>query len=183
MKRKVVLIAGIIALLALSVFPVSAYSHYYYFFNHGCTAVAEETNAANVNNMTHIGWGLQLRPVTGTEGTWIHLPITNIASIDGVHPGVRYMFFKWYGEDFYINITDIDVYNGDTKIFTQDLALKGNGAWQERTIDLGSYRDFQRGGNIAIHVKNDWPLAYIPGFTPDMRRWFKVAGYGIKMEY
>lgn len=183
MKKSNLLIICVLV-IALLAMPVSAYTHYFYLFNHGTMARTEGGEGEgpinpDISSVHNYGWGhrtvLNAGSLATPTGAWVDLPVTGVASYDGTHPLVRYAHIQMRSETSNGGIARIDVYNGHTKVKQLDVDWYSSPSdtWEEFTVDLGNYYDFQRGMNMDVWIKNVW----------DETRYNEIGGYGAKAEW
>jgi hypothetical protein len=98
----------------------------------------------------------------------------------GIQPRVKYLGL-YYRSDLsgsgYPKVDLIHVMNGGEviKSIVYDPPFSNNGqAYTVQVIDLGAYYRFNRGLNMAVHIKNSLP--YSPAA-------FRIAGYGARFEW
>jgi hypothetical protein len=96
---------------------------------------------------TYFGWGIDIDHNPGTSN-WVHLPIPSKA---GGTWGARKIRLKFYTGSADAWVSDIDVYDGDTKVKGLTGLSISNG-WNDSLFDLGSKVKFTRGMSVSIRI-------------------------------
>jgi hypothetical protein len=115
-----------------------------WMFSHG-NATHIETPA----NCTYqyFGWGLDLTQKSGLMN-WIHM---TVPTPNGDLAQAQYIRLKFYTGSADAVVSQIDVYNGNTKVKTIGPLSLSNG-WKDLSFDLGSKLNFSRGMGISIKI-------------------------------
>jgi hypothetical protein len=95
----------------------------------------------------NFGWGLDITQKSG-NWNWIHLPVPTKA---GGTWGARYIRLKFYTGSADATVTEIHVYNGNTKVKTF-LGLNISNGYKDLQFDLGSKMKFNRGMGISFRI-------------------------------
>jgi hypothetical protein len=97
---------------------------------------------------SYLGWGLDLQQNPGTSN-WIHMPIPSKA---GAAWGARYIRLLFSTGSVDAWVSDIDVWNGATKVKAFPALTYSNG-WKDLQFDLGKKMFFSRGMSVSIKIK------------------------------
>jgi hypothetical protein len=165
--------AGLQPAAGVEGFAPQAYSNYFYFFNHGDSATAE--NWRDGFNAQYDWSDGHQTYVNKSSLVFVNLPVTQVASYTGTHPKVRYATVQMLNDTAGGNVDAVEVYNGATFIKTVPVNWYTTGSvFSDFTLDMGSYYDMVRGMNMCLHVRNT---------DPNNIHWNIVGGYGAKAEW
>jgi hypothetical protein len=117
------------------------------------TWMFSQGNVAQVENpenctYRHMGWGLDIDQNSGMWN-WIHMTVPTPYGVGQY--GARYFRLKFYTGSADAFISQIDVYNGNKKVFE----LKGlsySDGWKDIVFDLGEKMTFPRGMGFSIKI-------------------------------
>ncbi len=111
----------------------------------GNLAEVEYLDSVTDPHHVHIGWGLAFTQNSGAFN-YVQFPIPGGTQFQ---KRVRYIRLRFFTGSVDAFIPEIDVYNGGT--FVQSFPdLNWSGAEQEKLLDLGSLKSFNKGLNLAI---------------------------------
>jgi hypothetical protein len=116
-------------------------------WTHGTSCHEEYENRISDSNRNRLGWGLDFTQSSGTIN-WIHCAVPTDG--DSTDP-VRYVRLRFYTGSADAWISQVHIYNGDTKIKTFPVDWKTG--WYTKTLDLGTPRVFNKGLGISIEIK------------------------------
>ena len=109
-------------------------------------------NAAEVENPAdctykHFGWGLDIDQNSG-KWNWVHIPVPSKA---GGNWRARYIRLQFYTGSADAFVSEIHVYNGNTKVKEFKDLTYSNG-YKEVQLDLGYKMSFHRGMGITVKI-------------------------------
>jgi hypothetical protein len=157
MKNYLIAVTAVVILFAVCIGPAAAYSNYEYIWSSSGNQLIEE----GWNNPSHITYGpyhvantYYFTLKSGTGATLL-TPFVNSGNKNGVRPKVRYLWFPM-NMPTGVHVTAVDIYNGNSKMYSNsDLNWQGLGADKEYLLDMGSFKDVNRGINVAFLFQND----------------------------
>jgi hypothetical protein len=137
-------------LLAVCIGPAAAYSNYEYIWSSSGNQLVEESSITSgyASNAEH--WGIYYQYDTqASKYSYLVTPFVNSINKNGVHPKVRYL---WFALEMPVGVsaTSVYVYNGPTVVYSHSLTWAGTGAYKEYMLDMGSYKDMNRGINTEL---------------------------------
>jgi Na+-translocating ferredoxin:NAD+ oxidoreductase RnfD subunit len=127
-------------LLALAAPASSAW-----WWTHGHSGVVQDPGLVTEFFM---GWGLDFTQNSGTS-TWIHYAVPTLGDSS---KGAQTIRIRCYFGSIDAFITNIDVWNGGTRITAFTTDYTANNAYRTITLDLGSLVKFDRGLGVSINT-------------------------------
>ena len=97
------------------------------------------------NDRTHIGWGLDFVPKSGSDN-WIHFAVPSIHLTKARYVALK---FRTYSADVWVD--KVHVYNLDSKVY-EDNDVDLSGGWHVEVFEMDSLKDFSALG-ISVNVK------------------------------
>jgi hypothetical protein len=127
------------------------YKHNETFWVAPASQIIEEEFASSVSNPYHATGGYFI-PILPQKGVWVDTPFVNPISINGIHPKVKYIYFRMYlPKD--VNVTGTDLISGGYyKYYAVNWV--GKNTVKEVRHNLGSYHDMNRGINSGLYIRN-----------------------------
>jgi hypothetical protein len=96
----------------------------------------------------YMGWGLDIAHDPGL-GNWIHMTVPTPNGVG--QNGAQFFRLKFYTGSADAFISQIDVYNGNTKVYELKGLNYSNG-WKDLLFDMGVKKNFPRGMGISIKI-------------------------------
>jgi len=124
-----------------------------YEWTHGNAAVLEVPT--NVTGYRYYGWGLDMNHKLGLSN-WVHIPVPTpyiVFPTDNQALGARRIYLRFYTGSVDAWISNIDVYNGSSKVYSIGNLSYSNG-WKDIYIDMGKKIGFTRGMGISIKINS-----------------------------
>jgi hypothetical protein len=137
----------VVSALVLS-FPVSAVATAEWMWSHGTSAKVEYPD--RTTNMVYRAWGLDFLQNSGVAN-WVHFAVPTPTHMDARLMTARYIRIRFYTGSVDAFISDVHIYNGETKVFEFSRLPWANG-WQTRELDLGRLMHFDKGLGVSLYV-------------------------------
>jgi len=153
---------GVVALVASFAAHASDWN-----WTHGTSCHEEFENRISDSNRNRFGWGLDFTQSSGTHN-WIHCAVPTDADSDET---VRYLRLRFYTGSADAWISQVHVYNGETRV--KSFSVNWKNGWYTKTLDLVTPRVFNKGLGISIEIK--------AGVEPLSHR-FAFAGAGARFD-
>jgi hypothetical protein len=155
MKRSILIIAAVMAVIAAGVSPAAAaYAHNETIWtSFGNQFLMESFLSGATGEGTHYanGYSFGMKP----GGTIVLVtPFTSPSVRDGVHPKLRYITFD-LELPVGVNATHISVFSGPAVLCNKDIRWTGTGTARNYQLDMGSHKSANRGITAAITIQND----------------------------
>jgi hypothetical protein len=153
-KSSLIVIAAVIILFTVCVAPVAAYANYEYIWTSSGNQFVQEYDIVNGNalNAEHFADYFQYN-VKSVTYAFLTTPFVNSGNKNGVHPKVRYLWFA-LKMPVGVHASWINVFNGPTDVYYHSVNWEGTGVYKEYPLDMGSYKDMNRGINTALRISN-----------------------------
>jgi hypothetical protein len=116
-----------------------------WMYSHGNVAQIEYPDICTYH---YFGWGLDIDQDSGMWN-WIHMTVPSPYGVGQY--GARFIRLKFYTGSADAFISQIDVYNGNTKVRTFK-GLSISDGWKDMQFDLGKKYNFGRGLGISIKI-------------------------------
>lgn len=134
----------IVSCLLASSLGVAGSAQAAWMFSHG--NVAQIENPANCT-YKYFGWGLDMQQKSGLYN-WVHL---TVPTQYGGGVGARYVKLRFYTGSIDASVSEIHVYNGETRVKVFKGLNYSNG-WKTVQLDLGSKMAFSKGMGFSVKI-------------------------------
>jgi hypothetical protein len=153
-KSLLIVFAAVIILFAVCIGPAAAYANYEYIWTSSGNQFVQEYNPISglPKNVYH-SEGYYRYDATSKNYFALITPFVNSINKNGVHPKVRYLWFA-LNMPSGVSADSIQVYNGPTQVYSHSLTWAGTGAYKEYLVDMGSYKDMNRGISTSLVTYN-----------------------------
>lgn len=133
--------------LVLMIFSFGAYADWKWIHGTSCHEEYVDRLVDRNPNRIRFGWGLDFIHQSGTWN-WIHCAVPTNADFSD---HVRYIRLRFYTGSVDAWISQVHVYNGETRVKT--FVVNWKNGWYTRQLDLGFPRVFDKGLGISIETK------------------------------
>jgi hypothetical protein len=152
-KNYLMVFTAAIILLAVCIGPAAAYANYEYIWTSSGNQLVEEDSISYITSGPyHSASSYYFTVKTGGMPLLI-TPFVNSINKNGVHPKVRYLWFA-LNMPSGVSATYISVFNGPNQVYSKNIVWAGTGVYKEYVLDMGSYKDMNRGINTLLMVEN-----------------------------
>jgi hypothetical protein len=152
-KRSLIIFTAVILIFAVYIGPAAAYANYEYIWTSSGNQFLEEDSISGIDLGPDHYEDYYYFSLMSSHSTVLLTPFVNSINKNGVHPKVRYLWFALKMPTG-VNAVHINVYNGPNNVYSHSLNWAGTGAYKEYMIDMGSYKDMNRGINTGLNLQN-----------------------------
>jgi hypothetical protein len=152
-KSSLVVFTAMIILFAVCIGPAAAYSNYEYIWTSSGNQFLEEGSIPDISLGPYHYPDSYSFTVKPSLTPVVITPFVNSGNKNGVRPKVRYLWFALY-MDVGVKANYIQVFSGAASVYSHSIDWEGTGAYKEYILDMGSYKDVNRGINTALSIYN-----------------------------
>jgi hypothetical protein len=149
------IIAAVILIAALCAGPAAAYLNYNIIWTSSGNQFLEESAMSGIAtspapNHYPADFRFTMLP---SSNAYLITPFTSTINVNGTEPVVRSLFFE-LKMPAGVSVSQIWVYNGPNLVSLNNVNWAGTGSAKVYTLDMGSYKNMNRGINTALIFYN-----------------------------